>query len=195
MKDLLLIGNWKMHKTIAESLDYMKAFMPLVPDCQSMSAFAVPFTAIRAMSSFSMNMMIGAQNINEEESGEFTCEISAAMIKEAGASFVLLGHSERRRLFHETDATINRKVQRALQHQLIAILCIGETKEEREKGETEAVLRRQIEQGLKGVDPFQIAQLVLAYEPVWAIGSTQSATPTLVEEAHQYCRRVLSTSL
>ncbi len=184
----LIVANWKMHKTIEESLDYFKKFEPLI---RGLPAYlAVPFTAIQPLATLahSTSILIGAQNMNDAEAGAFTGEISARMLKEAGARFVILGHSERRHLFHESDPFINKKLKRALADNLQPILCIGETAQERAAGATASTLRRQIQEGLAGIDNFN--NLILAYEPVWAIGA-QAATPEVIQETHQICRDAL----
>jgi triosephosphate isomerase len=189
-RPILIIGNWKMYKTIKESLDYFKAFEPLVQTSHAAIYLAVPFTSIQPLAALAKSsaIHIGAQNMHDAEEGAFTGEISSAMLKEAGARFVLLGHSERRRLFHENDAFINKKVLRAVAEGLQPILCVGETHEARERGQTVAVLRQQIQKGLAGVTS---SSLVIAYEPVWAIGSNHAATPAMIEETHTLCREIL----
>lgn len=192
-RDLIVIGNWKMHKTAREAI---QAIEQLVPNIQGYSArvlLALPFTAI-APAAFALkqtNIWIGAQNMHDAREGAFTGEISSLMLKEAGARFVLLGHSERRQLFGETDEWIGRKIVRALQDDLQVIFCVGETLEEREEGRTEEVLQRQIRVGLELVPKEQAKNIMLAYEPVWAIGSGKSATPKLAEEVHAFCRKCL----
>ena len=151
-----------------------------------------PFTALAAVAELNSavlaTVLVGAQNMHEAEEGAFTGEISARMIKDAGGKFVLLGHSERRRLFHETDAKINLKFQKATSSGLLPVLCVGETLEERQGGKTHQVLSHQIKTALQDLPP---AEFVLAYEPVWAIGTGQTATPEIAEEAHVYCRGLI----
>jgi triosephosphate isomerase len=151
---------------------------------------APPFTAIRAVAeaAHGSNIGVAAQNLHWEREGPFTGEISAAMVKEAGAEYVIIGHSERRRLFGDTDETVNRRLLAAVAAQLTAIFCVGETLDERQSGQTLAVLDRQIKVGLDGLTADQIAGLVVAYEPVWAIGTGHNATPTQAGEAHAHIR-------
>lgn len=191
----LMAGNWKMHKTVNEALAYVEAFKPLVAEeTEREIMLAPPFTALDALSQAlkGTNITLGAQNCHWEEQGAFTGEISPKMLAELGVTYVILGHSERRHIFGETDEMIRRKVEAVLRHDLIPILCIGEKLEEREAGKTFAVLERQIREGLKDFVAKDLAGLVLAYEPVWAIGTGKTATPELAEEAHAFCRKVLA---
>jgi triosephosphate isomerase len=193
-RDLLIIGNWKMYKTTREAIGYIERLAPKIEGVQSRVFLAVPYTAIASAASYvkQMNITIGAQNMNDAREGAFTGEIAALMLKEAGAGFVLLGHSERRHVFGETDAFIHRKVERALQDDLVAVLCVGENSEERNEGRTEEVLSRQISLALEGVPKEQTDKIILAYEPVWAIGTGASATPKMAQEAHAFCRACLA---
>jgi triosephosphate isomerase (TIM) len=193
-REIIAAGNWKMNKTILESTNFIKALAPLVATSRASVFLAVPYTAIYAAKEAAeeSNIIIGGQNLSPEQEGAFTGEISAIMLEDAGAEFVLVGHSERRHLFLEKDELIHRKVIRALKDDLRPILCIGETLEERENKQTEAVLDRQIEKGVKGVPLEDVERLILAYEPVWAIGTGKSATPEIAEEAHHFCRQCLS---
>jgi triosephosphate isomerase len=151
---------------------------------------APPFTAVHAAgeAARNSNVAVSAQNMSWEREGAFTGEISAGMIKEAGAQYVIIGHSERRTLFGETDVTVNRKVSAAIAASLTPIVCIGETLEQRERSETLDVLDRQIKGGLDGISGDQVAALVMAYEPVWAIGTGRTATPAQAGEAHAHIR-------
>lgn len=191
---LTVIGNWKMYKTSREAADYVEQLAPLIEGCTIRVFLAVPFTSIAvvAIAAKPTVIQIGAQNMNDAREGAFTGEIAALMLKEAGAAFVLLGHSERRRVFGETDEFIHRKVLRALSDDLIAVLCVGEALPERESGQTEEVLKRQIETALGGVPKEEAEKLILAYEPVWAIGTGKSATPKLAAKAHRLCREYLA---
>lgn len=192
-KKIYVIGNWKMYKTAREATDYIEALSPKVAKCKANIFLAVPYTSIASAAHYAKdtNIVVGAQNMNDSREGAFTGEIAGLMLKEAGAAFVILGHSERRHIFGETDAFINRKVLRALQDDLIPVLCVGETWKEREAGKTEAVLKKQIETALEGVPKEDASRLILAYEPVWAIGSGKAATPAMAEEAHTFCRKSL----
>jgi len=193
-KQAIIVANWKMHKTAAEAASFIKAVAASVQDGAPDSLlFAVPFTAIQAAvdAASGSSIKIGAQNMHEAEQGAYTGEISAAMLHEAGASFVILGHSERRRLFGESDVRIRAKVKRALASGLRPLLCIGETLEEREAGEIEQVLERQLESAFEGLSYLELERLLIAYEPVWAIGTGLSATPSMAQEAHRICRAFL----
>ncbi len=186
-----IAANWKMFKTVHEAVVFAKEFRNLVKDVADVEiVVAPPFTALHAVAEAVRNSPVGVagQNLHWEREGAFTGEVSAGMLKEAGAEYVIIGHSERRRLFQETDQTVNRKLVAALGAQLTAIVCIGETLEEREKNETLAVLDRQIKAGLDGLTGEQVAALVIAYEPVWAIGTGRNATPEQAGEAHAHIR-------
>ena len=191
MRTPFIAGNWKMFKTVHETTVYVKELRGLVKDINDVTiVIAPPFTAVHAAGEAARNSRVGvaAQNMSWEREGAFTGEVSAAMIKEAGAEYVIIGHSERRTLFGETDATVNRKVLAAIAGSLTPIVCIGETLEQRERNETLDVLDRQIKGGLDGVTGDQIATIVMAYEPVWAIGTGRTATPAQAGEAHAHIR-------
>jgi triosephosphate isomerase len=191
MRVPLIAGNWKMFKTVLDATVYAKELRSLVKDVNDVRVvIAPPFTALHATSEATRNsnVSVSAQNMFWEREGAFTGEISAAMIKEAGAEYVIIGHSERRTLFGETDATVNRKLMAALAVSLTPIVCIGETLEQRDRNETMAVLDQQIKAGLDGLTGDQIATLVIAYEPVWAIGTGRNATPAQAGEAHAHIR-------
>jgi len=191
MRVPFIAANWKMFKTVHESVVFAKEFRAMVKDIDDVEiVLAPPFTALHSVVEAARNSNVGVsgQNLHWEREGAFTGEISAAMLKEAGADYVIIGHSERRRLFHETDETVNRKLIAALGAQLIPIVCIGETLEERERNETLAVLDRQIKAGLDSLTGDQVGGLVLAYEPVWAIGTGRNATPAQAGEAHAHIR-------
>jgi triosephosphate isomerase len=186
-----IAANWKMFKTVQEAVVYVKELRTLVKGASDVEiVVAPPFTAIHASAEAARNtnVSIAGQDVHWEKEGAFTGEVSASMLKEAGAEYVIIGHSERRRLFHETDETVNRKTTTALAAGLTPIVCIGETLDERERGETLAVLDRQIKAGLDGLNAAQIAALVVAYEPVWAIGTGRNATPEQAAEAHGHIR-------
>ncbi|MEN3337609.1 MAG: triosephosphate isomerase [Acidobacteriota bacterium] len=191
MRIPFIAANWKMFKTVQESVVFAKELRSMAKDVTDVEVvIAPPATAVHAVAEAVRNSVIGVagQNLHWEREGAFTGEISAGMLKEAGAEYVIIGHSERRRLFQETDATVNRKLVAALAAQLTAIVCIGETLEEREKNETLAVLDRQIKAGLDGLTGDQVGALVIAYEPVWAIGTGRNATPQQAGEAHAHIR-------
>jgi triosephosphate isomerase len=191
MRIPLLAANWKMFKTSREAVAYVREFASLVKALDRVEiVVAPPFTAVEAASEAARNtpVAIAAQNVYFEREGAFTGEISANMIKDAGAEFVIIGHSERRRLFGDTDEWVNRKLRAALAAGLTPIVCIGETLTEREAGETLAVLDRQIKAGFDGVTGDEVMELVIAYEPVWAIGTGKNATPAEAGEAHAHIR-------
>jgi triosephosphate isomerase (TIM) len=194
MRIPFIAGNWKMYKTVADAVKYVKELRGLAKDVDGVEiVVAPPFTAIHAAAEAARNsnVAIAAQDMFWEREGAFTGEISGPMVREAGAEFVIIGHSERRTLFGETDATVNRKLAAAFAAGLVPIACIGETLDQRERSETFDVLDRQIKQGFDGLTSDQIGQLVVAYEPVWAIGTGRNATPAQAAEAHGHIRRRL----
>ncbi|HXE80018.1 MAG TPA: triose-phosphate isomerase [Vicinamibacterales bacterium] len=194
MRIPFVAGNWKMNKTVHDAVVYAKEFRSLVKNVEDVEiVLAPPFTAIHAVAEAVRNTVVGVagQDLFWENEGAYTGEISAPMIKEAGAEYVIIGHSERRQYFGETDLTVNRKVAAALAAQLTPIVCVGETLEQRERGETLDVLDRQVKQGLDGLTGSQVAALVIAYEPVWAIGTGRTATAAQAQEAHAHIRKRL----
>jgi triosephosphate isomerase (TIM) len=191
MRIPFLAANWKMYKTVHDAVVYIKEFRSMVKDVTDAEiVVAPPFTAIHAAAEAARNSPIGiaAQDLYWEREGAFTGEIAAGMIKEAGAEYVIIGHSERRRLFGETDKTVNRKTVAALAAELTPIVCIGETLEERDRNQTFDILDGQIKAGLDGMTGGQVGSLVIAYEPVWAIGTGRNATPDQAVEAHAHIR-------
>jgi triosephosphate isomerase (TIM) len=191
MRMPFIAGNWKMYKSVADAVKYVKEFRSLVKDVEDVEiVVAPPFTALHSAAEAARNSNVGvaAQDLYWEREGAFTGEVSGPMIREAGAEYVIIGHSERRTYFGETDASVNRKVAAALAGGLTAIVCIGETLDQRERNETFEVLDRQIKQGFDGLTAEQLAQLVIAYEPVWAIGTGRNATPAQAGEAHAHIR-------
>ena len=191
MRTPFVAANWKMHKTVHDAVAFVKEFRKLVQDVHDVEVIvAPPFTALHAVAeaAHASNIGVAGQNLHWEREGAFTGEVSAAMVKEAGAEYVIVGHSERRRLFGDTDETVNRRVLAAVAAHLTPIFCIGETLEERDRGETMAILDRQIKAGLDGLTADQIAALVVAYEPVWAIGTGRNATAAQAGDAHAHIR-------
>ena len=191
MRTPLIAGNWKMFKTVAEAVVFAKELRAFVNGVSGVEiVVAPPFTAIHAVAEAlrNANVAVSAQDVYWEREGAFTGEVSAAMIKEAGAEYAIIGHSERRRLFGETDATVNRKIVAAIGAGLVPIVCVGETLEERERNETLAVLDRHIKDGLDRLASGQVGDLVVAYEPVWAIGTGRNATAAQAQEAHAHIR-------
>lgn len=184
-----IIGNWKMHKTVEETKEHLSSLKPLVFRAHTHVWLAVPFTDLHAAAEIAQGsqIQIGAQNMSDLLGGALTGEISGVMIKEAGASFVILGHSERRRHFQEDNHNVNRKVKLALRLGLTPIVCIGETAEEKAAGATEQVLALQLQECLDGVAVDSANTPIIAYEPVWAIGSKQAASVEIVEKIHQFC--------
>jgi triosephosphate isomerase len=194
MRHPFIAGNWKMFKTVHDTVVYVKEFRSLVKDMEDVEiVIAPPFTAVYAAAEAARNSNIGvaAQNLHWERDGAFTGEIAGPMIKEAGAEYVIIGHSERRTLFGETDQSVNRKIGAGIAAGLVPIVCIGETLAEREAGETLSVLDRQIKSGFDGVTGEQVGALVIAYEPVWAIGTGRTATADQAQEAHAHIRQRL----
>ena len=193
MRTPLIAGNWKMFKTVQETIVFVKELRSAVKDAGADIVVAPPFTGLHAAAEAARNtnIEVAAQDLYWEKEGAFTGEVSAPMIKEAGAEYVIIGHSERRRLFAETDATVNRKIFAAIAAGLTPIVCVGETLEDRERNETLAVLDRQIKNGLDRLTAEQVAELVLAYEPVWAIGTGRTATAGQAQEAHAHIRQRL----
>jgi triosephosphate isomerase len=191
MRTPFIADNWKMFKTVHDAVAFVKEARTLVKEMTEVEiVVAPPFTALHAVAEAARasNVGVAGQNMHWEREGAFTGEVSAGMLKEAGAEYVILGHSERRRLFHESDETVNRKLLAALGAGLTAIVCIGETLEEREGNKTLDVLDRQIKAGLDGLTGDQVASLVVAYEPVWAIGTGRNATPEQAGDAHAHIR-------
>jgi triosephosphate isomerase len=194
MRIPFIAGNWKMYKTVNEAVVFVKELRDLVKNVADVEIVVAPaFTAVHAVADAARNTNIGvaAQDVYWEREGAFTGEVSPAMIAEAGAAYAIVGHSERRRLFGETDAIVNRKALAAIGAGLTPIVCIGETLEERERGEMLAVLDRQIKDGLDQVAAEQVGELVVAYEPVWAIGTGRTATAAQAGEAHAHIRKRL----
>jgi triosephosphate isomerase len=194
MRRPIIAANWKMYKTVQEAVVYIKELRKLVKDVHSVEIIvAPPFTALHAAmeAARASNIALAAQDVHDQKEGAFTGAVSAAMAKEAGAEFAIVGHSERRRLFHDTDELVNRKARAAVAMELTPIVCIGETLDERDRGETLSVLDRQIKLGLDGFTGDQIATFVIAYEPVWAIGTGRNASPEQAGEAHAHIRQRL----
>lgn len=194
MKKPFIAGNWKMYKTIAEAADFARSLRIMAPRCADRDVLvAPPFTALSAVANEirGTGIHIAAQNLHASPQGAFTGEISAAMIAEAGGDYVIVGHSERRTLFGEDDALVGRKIQAALGCGLEVIFCIGETLREREEGLTFVVVEMQIKEGLKALQIDDIRHLVIAYEPVWAIGTGKMATPGQAEEVHAAIRALM----
>jgi triosephosphate isomerase len=189
----LLAGNWKMNLTLAQSVELARAVKNGAASASGEVAVCVPFTAITVVAEVLRGspVRLGAQDVSWEASGAFTGEISTSMLTDAGCQMVIIGHSERRKLHGETDEHVNKKLGAALKAGLTPIVCIGETLDERETQKTWRVLETQIAGGLKGFAPADLSRIVIAYEPVWAIGTGKTATPTQAQEAHHFVRQQL----
>jgi triosephosphate isomerase (TIM) len=190
----LIAGNWKMYKTERDAEDYIQALLPRVSSIDGVDvAICVPFTDLRAMvdSARGSRVEVFAQNMHQESEGAFTGEISATMLEDVGVQGVVLGHSERRELFGETDRALALKVPAALAAGLTPILCVGETEAEREKEDTDRKLRQQIKEDLAGVASERLADVVIAYEPIWAIGTGKVATSEQAQEAIAFIRALV----
>ena len=194
MKNKFIAGNWKMNKTVAETRQFIRELIPLVAGVKNRVALCVPYTDLAAAveETKGTNIAVGAQNVHWVESGAFTGEISVAMLKEIGVEYVVIGHSERRQYFGETDETVLKRTLAALGGGLKPIVCVGETLAERESGKTRDVLARQISEGLKDVSAADIGNVVIAYEPVWAIGTGKTATNDEANEAIGFIRSLLA---
>jgi len=190
-----IAGNWKMHKTIPEAVEIVKALKEATPELTDAELVVIPpFTALSEVKKVieGTSIQLGAQNLFWEEKGAFTGEVSAPMLKDAGCRYVIIGHSERRQYFGETDETVNKKVKAALAHELISIMCIGESLEEKEKGKTIDKVETQINSGLEGLGKEEIRRILIAYEPIWAIGTGLTATPSQAQEVHSFIREKLA---
>ena len=194
MRKPIIAGNWKMYKKLTEAVDFVKTLAPLVTDVHDkVVLICPPYPVIKDVCDIALptNIAVGAQNLFWEDEGAFTGEVSAPMLNAVGCKYVIIGHSERRQYFGETDETVNKKLFAALKHNLISIVCVGETLAEREKNETFKVIERQAKEGLKGLGTGDWESLVIAYEPVWAIGTGKTATPEQAQEVHAYIRKLL----
>lgn len=194
MRRPLLAGNWKMFKTLTESVDLAKKLKELVKDVKDRTVVVCPtYPALQAVADTLQDSQIGvgAQNLYWEDQGAFTGEISAPMLKAAGCTYVIIGHSERRQYFGETDEAVNKKLLAALKHKLYPIVCVGETLKQREANETFKVIEKQIKIGLQSLDISHWSLVIIAYEPVWAIGTGKVATKEQAQEVHAFIRKLL----
>ena len=190
-----IAGNWKMHKTIPEAVEMVKALKEESPQLTDAELVVIPpYTMLSEVKKAieGSTVQLGAQNIFWEEKGAFTGEVSPPMLKDAGCQYVTIGHSERRQYFGETNETVNKKIKAALAHELTPIMCMGESLEEREKGKTMDKVETQINSGLEGLGKDEIRRIVIAYEPIWAIGTGLTATPSQAEEVHSFIREKLT---
>jgi len=197
-RKLLIAANWKMYKTPAESIAFTRAFIPLAGRHPNAEVVLCPSpTSLAAVVEATVNdpISVAAQDMHWLDQGAYTGETSPLMLKAIGVTHVLIGHSERRQYFNETDTTVNLKLKSALAHGLIPIVCVGEHLAQRESGQTAEVCRLQVSLALEGIDPAIATPLVIAYEPVWAIGTGRTATPEIAEEAHKIIRAQIAKSL
>jgi triosephosphate isomerase len=190
----LVAANWKMHKTVAETEDFLDRFVPAAGDLTAEMVICPPYPSLATAVERTRRspIKVAAQNVHEQESGAFTGEVSIPMLAELGVAGAIVGHSERRELFCETDEALARKVPALLEARLLPILCVGESESQRDGGETEAVLRRQIEADLAEVGARALAEVVVAYEPIWAIGTGRTATPQQAQEACGFIRGLIA---
>jgi triosephosphate isomerase (TIM) len=195
MRTPFIAGNWKMYKTVGEAEAYVDALAPLVKPAKGVDvAICVPFTALQACIAHAAGTGIDvhAQNMHEAPEGAYTGEVSARMLADVGAAGVVLGHSERRQHFNETDKALQHKLPAALAAGLSPILCVGETEEERERGDTERRLRHQVQEALHALSPEDVARITIAYEPIWAIGTGKVATTEQAQEAIGFVRALVA---
>ena len=195
MRTPIIVGNWKLNKTIREAVALVDSLQPLVADVTEVEIVVAPvFTGLTAVAKAltGSNIRLGAQDVFWEDSGAFTGEVSPGMLQDVGCDYVIIGHSERRQYFSETNENVNRKAKAAHAHGLIPIICAGESLEEREADKTGAVVKNHVLNGIDGLSADQIASTVIAYEPVWAIGTGYNATPDQAQEVHALIRSLLS---
>lgn len=192
MRKPIIAGNWKMHYTVDEAAKVIKELIPLVKETENEVVICAPFIQLPEILKLTegSNIKVGAQNMHFEEKGAFTGEISPLMLKSLNVEYVIIGHSERRQYFNETDETVNRKLKAAFRHDLKPILCCGESLEEREADKTEEVIKNQIEKDLSGLSEDEVSSLVIAYEPIWAIGTGKTATD---EQANDTIKMIRNT--
>ncbi len=193
MRRPVIAGNWKMYKTIREAVDFIERFKPMVAKVDQCEVIvAPPFTALRAVAEAVKGSKIGvaSQDVHWDKAGAHTGEVSATMLLDAGCTHVIIGHSERRQKHGETDEQVNRKLKAVVAAGLTALVCLGETLTQREKGETREVLERQFQGGLAGLTAQEFSRMMIAYEPVWAIGTGHTATQEMAAESHRYLRQL-----
>lgn len=196
MRKKIVAGNWKMNMNLSETIELISELKNSLSDLETDMGVIVcpPYTSLETAKTLLKDTSIGlgAQNMHQADSGAFTGEVSADMLKSVGCEYVILGHSERRTIFKETDEQINEKIKKAISSGLKPIFCIGETLEERESGKTENVVQTQIKNGLSGISESELENLIVAYEPVWAIGTGKTASPEQAQEVHKFIRKLLS---
>ena len=190
MRKKIIAGNWKMNKLPNEAIDFIERFVPLVKDTRNEVILCVPYTNLfySLLTAQGTNIKIGAQNMYYEEKGAYTGEVAPAMLKSIGVEYVIIGHSERRQYFNETDETVNKKVKAAFAHDLKPIICVGETLEQREAGKTQEIITGQTMLAIEGLTEEQVANTIIAYEPIWAIGTGKTATS---EDANNSIKAIL----
>lgn len=195
MRKPIIAGNWKMFKTRTEALQFIYAVSDQLPDRNEVdSVICAQSTVLRCLvKRQGENLRIGAQNLHYEDSGAFTGEVSAPMLKDIHVSYVIVGHSERRAMFNETDETVNKKIHQALKYEITPIFCVGESLEQRENNQTEAHLSKQLEVGLAGLSTEEVKELVIAYEPIWAIGTGKTATSEVANATCEFIRNKLAS--
>ena len=196
MRRPIIAGNWKMNKTPSEAVDFIRQLKPLVADVNDIDiVVAPPFTVLQAVSREieGSNISLGAQNVFWEASGAFTGEVSHTMVRDVGCRYVIIGHSERRQYFGETNESVRKKIEASLAVELSPILCVGEALGEREAGKTFDIVKNQVSQCLEGFSQEEMENITIAYEPIWAIGTGKTATPEQAEEVHAFIREQLGT--
>lgn len=194
MRKPIIVGNWKMNKTVSEALDLVQDLIGRVGDVDNVDiGVGPPFTALHAVAKAcsGTNVAVAAQNIFWEDSGAFTGEIAPGMLVEIGCKYAIIGHSERRTIMGETDEMVNKKIFAALKHNLTPIVCIGETLDQREQNQTFTIIETQVNAGLAGLSLDEAKKIILAYEPIWAIGTGKTATPDQAQEVHAFIRKKL----
>lgn len=197
MRKPIIAGNWKMNKTITEALDLVRQLTMELKDIKDIDIVVCPvFTALYGVSQAidGSNIKLGAQNLFWEDKGAFTGEVSASMLKDTHCEYVIIGHSERRSIFKETNKNVNRKIKAALRAKLLPIVCVGECLKERQADKTFDVVADHIHGALEGLSADDLANLIIAYEPVWAIGTGVNATPEQAQEVHEYIRKIIADS-
>jgi triosephosphate isomerase len=195
MRKPIIAGNWKLHNTSSQGVALVKELAKLTVDAEGVDIVVCPtFTTLTAVANAldGTNIHLGAQNLHWEKKGAFTGEVTAEMLRDVCCEYVLVGHSERRQYFAETDETVNKKVKAALEGKLIPIMCVGESLEEREAGTTEKLVGKQVKAGLEGLTKDQVATVVVAYEPIWAIGTGRTATADQANEVCAFIRRTIA---
>ena len=194
MRRVIIAGNWKMNKTIPEAIELVNGLKRELSGVGNIDIVVIPpYTALSEISDMltNSNIELGAQNVHWEEKGAFTGEVSPIILKDIGVRYIVIGHSERRIYFGETNESVNKKLKATLKAGLLPIMCVGERLEERERGKTFDIVKEHVEKGLKDISKEDVLKVVIAYEPVWAIGTGKTATPQQAEEVHKYIRNLL----